>query len=164
MGRWEQSAPKNALIVLVIGASALALLALKPGLDSYYDGMFRDVVTRQQRVYDDLAMVNAAAARADAQLHQGSMPIDRAMEQLATRGRMSFPAIRPEAGPEQVLDALRGWSQLSQEVPERRTPTEPPPAPEPPRLPRDVISPEALLELEGGAPGGAGRAVEDDAP
>ena len=159
MGRWEQSAPKNALILLVIGMSAVVLLALKPGLDSYYDGMFHGMLTRQQQVYDDRAMGNAAAARADAQLNQGSMPIDLAMEQLATRGRMSFPAIRPEAGPEQVRDALRGWSQLSREVPERRTP-----APEPPPAPPDVISPDALLELEGAAPGGAHPGVEGSAP
>lgn len=51
-------------------------------------------------------------------LATGPMTIDDAMARLGRQGRMAFPQIRPQRAGEMNLDALRGWAQLPQELPD----------------------------------------------
>lgn len=144
MGRPADARPWNAWVLLMGVLTVLTLAALKPAFDAYYAGMLDRTVERHLATYDDLAVLEAANARAEAALGGGRLPIDRAMEQLATRGRLAFPAISPRPGAEQNLAALRGWGQMPQELPDLRAPE-----PEPMPIPGDAISPEALRGIEG---------------
>lgn len=151
MDVWEKGLPRYVFIGLVSTVALVGVLifaSVKLGFDSYYDAMQASAVERQLTTYDDLAARAAAEGQWEQRLGQGRMPIDRAMEQLATRGRAAFPAIRPQKGAEMNTDPLAGWNQLPQELglPE---PEPEPVVPAPFFDPNDELSPGALEGLEG---------------
>jgi hypothetical protein len=122
----DKSEPRVGLIARVAVLSLVTLVAAHAALVSYFDHYAR---AEEQRKYGDLKAVALENMRADeaARLTAGSMPIDKAMQQIVARGRMAAssdikPAVSKDVAP------LLGWSKMPSEVPPAMT-AEPPPAP-----------------------------------
>jgi hypothetical protein len=133
----DKTPPRNRLIAFYTALAVATLLALKPAFDSYFDRMKTTAVQDRLVTYDDLQVVQEAEAEWSrelclenelAQLESADQrrctgrSIEETMQQLARRGRTAMPAIRPEASEEPNLDALRGWTERPQEVPEAAQP------------------------------------------
>lgn len=126
----DKTPPANLLIAVVAVFSVIVLMGLKPLFDAYYSEMRQVAIAAQQERYQPERAVREARTQWSESLHNGAMPIEEAMSQVA-QGRGRIPAIAPRRDREMNLDPLRGWAQLRQEVPEGAEP--PPPAPAPAR-------------------------------
>lgn len=107
MANYEDTRPRNDIIVLVTILSVVALLAYAWGVTSYFTELSEDevrskVLTRGHEV--------AAQAEAEAQkaLQSGPVTIDEAMRMLAEEGRDADPVIKPSASNQ--VDPLYGWA------------------------------------------------------
>jgi hypothetical protein len=123
----DKSDPRVALIFQVGILAIVGLLGARAFLQAYFDRMERGEAARKLGTYDSLVSM-----RADAKEHlsSGAMPIDKAMQMLATKGRMNAsPDIMPSASKD--VAPLQGWSKMPSDVPPAMT-APPPPPPEPP--------------------------------
>ena len=146
--KWDNTPPRNLIILACAVGSALLLISFKFGFDSYFDGMMREVTAENQERYDDLEAMHEAHAAWDARLERGGrMSIDEAMSQLGSRGRAGFPEIRPQVTGEMNEAPLEGWNRLPQEVVHPPTPQRAEAA-SGGAIPRTVINPAALRALE----------------
>lgn len=119
---YEKTEPRNNQILLWGGVSVLTLVALVPLFHSYFGITFRaELADKVYEVpntpYEELRDAQRGALR------DAPISVDRALEQLATRGRTNTPVMpRPndtpdksEADYEASLAPLVGWAQLQQE-------------------------------------------------
>jgi hypothetical protein len=96
-------------------------------LQAYFDRMERAEITRKIGTNDALISLRAEEKQ---QLSAGAMPIDKAMQMLAAKGRMNLsPDVMPSASKDKA--PLEGWTKMPGQVPTAFAvpPPEPPPAP-----------------------------------
>src|SRR5271156_6015098 len=101
--------PKVGAIAQVAVVAIVTLLLTRAGLISYFDSMERDEAYRK---IGSLPTPALDSARTDEKqrLTTGAMPIDKAMQMLATRGRAgASPEIMPVASATKDLAPLQGW-------------------------------------------------------
>ena len=111
----DKSEPRIGLIVKVGALSVATLLAVHAVLTAYFDDIAQ---AEEHRKFGDVQPEALLSERADeqARLTSGPMPIDKAMQQLAARGRMAAsPDIVPSASRD--VAPLQGWSRMPAEVP-----------------------------------------------
>ena len=139
----ETTEPRTTLIVFFTALSAVTLMLMQPIFNSYFDSIMGDQARVQQvensRYY---RAYQALEAEQKAALSNGSVPIERAMDAVATR-RHELSAIQPE--PSMDVQALAGWSFH----PDYEAP---PPAPPPPT---EAAPSDEPAEGEVGEEGGA---------
>ena len=121
------SDPRVAVVAQVGVLSVVVLLVTHVGLTAYFDRM---TMAEQYKKIGSLKPDALTSLRDDEKqrLTTGSMPVDRAMQQLVAKGRMG-------AGPEVVPSASRdvapmqGWMQMPRDVPPIMMAPEPSAAP-----------------------------------
>jgi hypothetical protein len=110
----DDTPPRNRLIFGYTIVVVFALIGLKFVFDSYLD-VSRTAKRREQIATSRANVILAEYRRAQRErLESGPMPIDRAMHELARRGRNAFAQIRPEASGDRA--PLQGWQQLPRAV------------------------------------------------
>jgi hypothetical protein len=138
----DQSDPRVGLIFQVGVLSIITLIAIHTVLGSYFDRMNRGEIQRKVGVPEALMSLRADEKQ---RLTAGAMPIDQAMQLLASKGRMNAsPDIVPSASKD--VAPLQGWTKLPGQVPPAMTA---PPAPPPPPPASASAAPSAA------PPGGA---------
>jgi hypothetical protein len=138
----DKSEPRVGLIfrigLLVVGL----LVATRALLTSYFDQIASAEESRKigQAVPQQLIDLRADEQR---RLTSGPMPLDQAMQTIASKGRMAAsPDIMPSASRD--LGPLQGWSKLPREVPAMMM------APPPPEA-IDAGAPAATPTIDAGA-------------
>jgi hypothetical protein len=123
----ESSDPRVGLIFRIGLLSIGTLIVIHVGMTSYFDSMARAEVYKQVGSVKPDALINLRADEKQ-RLSSGSMPIEKSMQTLSTKGRMG---VAPELAPSASKDVapLQGWMQMPAEVPP--TMMEPAPAPAP---------------------------------
>jgi hypothetical protein len=111
----DSSEPRVGLIAKVGVFSIVVLLATRAALGTYFDFMEQSEKQRKIGLVKPEALMSLRAAES-ASLLSGPMPIDKAMAQLASHGRMG---IGPELAPSASRDVapLQGWAKMPSEVP-----------------------------------------------
>jgi hypothetical protein len=111
----DSSEPRVGLIAKVGVFSIAVLLCTRAALSSYFDFMEQSEKQRKIGLVKPEALMSLRASEAT-RLSSGAMPIDKAMGQLASRGRMG---IGPELAPSASRDVapLQGWAKMPSEVP-----------------------------------------------
>jgi hypothetical protein len=111
----DSSEPRVGLIAKVGVFSVVVLLCTRAALGTYFNFMEQSEKERKIGLVKPEALMSLRAAEG-ASLSSGSMPIDKAMAQLASRGRMG---IGPELAPSASRDVapLQGWAKMPSEVP-----------------------------------------------
>jgi hypothetical protein len=143
----EPTDPKTGLIAKLGLLSIATLILVHLGLNAYYDRMAKAEERRKVATPDAL---NSARTDEKARLASGSLPIDKAMQQLVDKGRMNAgAAISPMVSKD--VAPLQGWTKLPGEVPPAMT-AAPAPTTEP-----------ATSALAGQADGGAMSGQAGDA-
>jgi hypothetical protein len=123
----DKSDPRVGLILQVGLLAIVTLLGTRAYLQSYFDRMERAEITRKVGTPESL---NGQRADEKQRLSAGAMPIDQAMQMLATKGRLNAsPDIMPSASKDRA--PLEGWTKLPGQVPTAFAvpPPEPVPAP-----------------------------------
>ncbi len=140
----DKSEPRVGVIASVGILSIVTLLATRTALVSYFDHMVRAEEATKVGGAKPEALLSLRADEAS-RLAAGSMPIDKAMQQLTTMGRLSAsPSIVPSASRD--VAPLAGWSMMPGEVPPAMT------APPPVAPAADAGAPDA-------APAAGGKAA-----
>lgn len=105
---------------------------------SYFDNIAH---AEEQRKVGEAVPEALISLRADEdqRLKGGAMPIEKAMQDLAARGRMASPDITPSASRD--FAPMQGWSKMPGEVPAAMT------AP-----PAEPVEPTAAPKTDAGAP------------
>jgi hypothetical protein len=123
----DKSEPKVGAIAQVAIVSILTLVATHVALVAYFDRASYEEEMRKVGTAPADAL-NSVRADEKERLASGSMPIDKAMQQLAAKGRMGASAdIMPSASRD--VAPLQGWTKLPGTVPPAMTavPAAPPP-------------------------------------
>ncbi|MBN8613768.1 MAG: hypothetical protein J0L92_24440 [Deltaproteobacteria bacterium] len=117
----DDSPPQNTLIFVYAMLAVASLVGLKFVFDSFLESSRRE--TRAGHLEESRSSEALAEHRDEVReaLEGGEMPIDRAITQLAERGRGAFPQVRPYASGDR--GAREGWN--------RRAPAQAPLTPEP---------------------------------
>lgn len=121
--KMETKNPKTRLLFTLLILSVCAFVGVKFLLDSYWS-MTTEAYASE--VLPAPTQLTDLRAKQKADLESSPTPINVAMQDMATKGRGSSPAITPQQSND--LDALRGWSKTKKDIPE--PPPPPPPAPE----------------------------------
>jgi hypothetical protein len=111
----DKSEPRIGLIVKVGILSIVTLGVLRVAFDTYFDHVAR---AEQQRKIGEAKPDGLLNLRADEKqrLSSGPTPIDKAMEDLAVRGRLGLgPEVMPK--PSHDMAPLQGWVKMPAEVP-----------------------------------------------
>jgi hypothetical protein len=123
----ESSDPRVGLIARIGVLAIGTLVVIHMGMTSYFDSMARAEVYKKVGSVKPDALLNMRADEKQ-RLSSGSMPIEKSMQMLATKGRMgAAPELAPSASKD--VAPLQGWMQMPAEVPP--TMMEPAPAPAP---------------------------------
>jgi hypothetical protein len=119
----DKSDPRVGLIFQVAILAIITLIAVHMTLSAYFDHMNRAEIRRKVGLPEALMSLRADEKE---KLSTGPVPIDQAMQMLATKGRMNAsPDIVPSASKD--IAPLQGWIKLPGQVPPAMT--APPPAP-----------------------------------
>jgi hypothetical protein len=123
----EPTSPRTGLIFKGAAIAIGTLIAVHGALVAYFDHFAQ---AEEQRKFGDMKPEALMSLRADEKerLHAGPVPIDRAMQELATRGRTANPAITPAASAKD-LAPLQGWVKMPAEVPAAMSAAQPSAAP-----------------------------------
>jgi hypothetical protein len=125
----DNTQPKVGAIAQVAVLAIVTLLATRVGLLAYFDHMAR---AEEYRKVGSLSPEALHSVRADEKqrLSSGAMPIDKAMQMMAAKGRLgASPDVAPSASAKDIAP-LQGWTRMPAEVPPAMTAVPPPPAPE----------------------------------
>ncbi len=128
----DKAEPRVGLIFQVGILAIITLMASRAFLQAYFDRADRAEIARKLVPSEQLTSLRAEENH---QLSGGPMPIEHAMQMLATKGRMgASPDIMPSASKDTA--PLEGWTKLPRRVPPTfgMAPPEPAPAPPPPSL------------------------------
>ncbi len=115
----EDSQPNIRLILKVAGITIVSVVTIRLGLTSYF-GYMED--TEHAHKYVEMGQTardgNLKAKDDEMKaLAGGPMPIDRAMQMIASQNR-AVPGLEPQAAdPMREKDTLAGWAQMPREVP-----------------------------------------------
>jgi len=115
----EDSTPNIGLIVRVGGILIIAVVVIRLVLTSYFSHMEdNEHEVKYVEMGQPARNANAAAKAAEmTALASGPMPIDKAMQLIATQNR-AVPGVEPHpADPMREKDTLAGWAQMPREVP-----------------------------------------------
>jgi len=133
----DKSEPRSGLILKVGALAVVTLVVVHAALVAYFDRMAHGEEYRKVGSAPPDALT---AIRADEKLRltQGSMPIEKAVQTMATRGRMG---VGPELTPKPSIDMapMQGWVKLPTEVPA-------------PMMAMATAPPAAAVIADGGAP------------
>jgi hypothetical protein len=158
----DSSEPRVGLIAKVGVFSIVVLLCTRSALSTYFDSMEQSEKQRKIGLVKPEALMSLRASEAT-RLSSGAMPIDKAMGQLASRGRMG---IGPEFAPSASRDVapLQGWAKMPSEVPPAMMTSAAPVAPATPVVDggAGAIRP-AAGRMSGTDAGARHRALVDDA-
>lgn len=125
----DKSEPRTGLILQIGFGAILVLVAVHTALVSYFDRVASEEAYKKIGSMKSEALVNMRADDKQ-RLTSGPVPIDKAMQALASKGRMgASPDIMPSASKDTA--PLQGWSKMPGEVPPAMTATAPEPAPAP---------------------------------
>jgi hypothetical protein len=116
------NSPVQNRIIVVVGALVLLLLVgLKFVFDSYFADMTDEVM--RSKLVDPVALKEHREAE-QKRLTSGPMPIDKAMADLAAKGRSTPDSLGPDLTPKQSddLTPMAGWVKLPHEVPHAAAP------------------------------------------
>lgn len=105
---FDSSPPRTGLIFLFGVISVLTLTALKFVFDSYFDKAVLGEQARKAALYPTKSLY-AVRKEQDRLLHEGPLPIDRAVWLVGERGRRVSKMIEPQ--PSEDTGALLGWKQ-----------------------------------------------------
>jgi hypothetical protein len=121
----DQSEPRVGVILKVAVVAIATLAAVHVALVTYFDQIAQ---AEEHRKFSDVVPEALMSVRADerARLASGPMPIDKAMQQIAARGRMAIPDIMPTVSKD--IAPLQGWTKMPAEVPPAMTAAQPSPA------------------------------------
>jgi hypothetical protein len=143
----DKSEPRVGLILKVAAISIATLVAVRGVLVSYFDQIAQ---AEEHRKFGEQKPQTLIDVRSDekARLTTGPMPIDKAMQQIVSRGRKeSSPDIMPSASKD--LAPLQGWLKMPGEVPPEMMAREAEPAPGAPSM---VDAGAAAATLDAAAP------------
>jgi len=119
---YDDSPPRNGIILFYTVLTVFMLIGVKFLLDSYFFSMMN--AEMYEKVYSrGMAEVKSVREQEAAALAKGSMPIDQAMKLIGQRGRGASPVIAPASG--QGVAEVSGWSQMKRDVPEAAAPAAP---------------------------------------
>jgi hypothetical protein len=111
----DKTEPRVGLILKIGLFCIVLLMAVHASLTSYFNFALQGEELRKFGEIKHVALINLRAAEKD-RLNGGSMPIDKAMEQVSHEGRKNAePAIAPAQSKD--VGPLSGWSKLPLEVP-----------------------------------------------
>jgi hypothetical protein len=119
--RPDDSQPRNGLIFFYTVLVVVSLVCLKFIMDSFLDSSRQTIRAQHLERSRSSQLLEEHREEATRALTEGEMPIARAMQELAQRGRGAFPQVRPF--PSTDRGALEGWN--------LRAPAEAPVTPEP---------------------------------
>jgi hypothetical protein len=115
----DNSEPRVGLISKIGVSAIVVLLATRALLTAYFDHETQAELQRKIGSAKPEALMNLRASEGT-RLSSGAMPIDKAMAQLASRGRMGLgPELAPSASKD--LAPLQGWVKMPSEVPPAMT-------------------------------------------
>ncbi len=120
----DKSEPRIGIIFRVGFLTVVTLIAVHTALNAYFDQM---AGAEEQRKIGSTVPTALNNLRADElkRLNEGPMPIEKAMQDMAAKGRKDVsPDIAPSASHD--LGPLQGWQKMPAEVPVQMT--EAPPA------------------------------------
>jgi hypothetical protein len=120
----DKSEPRVGLIFRIGLLVIVLLVGIRGALISYFGNI---ASAEEQRKIGQVVpeALNNLRADEEQRLHGGAMPIDKAMQDLAARGRMAAsPDIMPSASKD--MGPLQGWSKMPGEVPPAMTAAPPP--------------------------------------
>jgi hypothetical protein len=144
----DKSEPRVGLIFRIGLLVIVLLVGIRGALISYFGNI---ASAEEQRKFGEVVpeALNNLRADEEQRLKGGAMPIDKAMQDLAARGRMAAsPDIVPSASKD--LGPLQGWSKMPGEVPPAMTA---PPAVEPVDAGAPAVTPGApATRGDAGAP------------
>jgi hypothetical protein len=100
----DNSPPKIRIILTVAFSSAVILVTLNYVFRSYFEMMRDEVELAHQRTPEDLIKLHEGEKR---NLASSPMPIERAMQEVAAKGREASPDIA--AQPSNDLGPMVGW-------------------------------------------------------
>jgi|HubBroStandDraft_4_1064222.scaffolds.fasta_scaffold350505_2 hypothetical protein len=128
----DNTQPKVGAIAQVAILAVATLLFTRVGLLAYFDRMAQ---AEEYRKWGSLTPEALHSVRNDEKqrLSSGAMPIDKAMQTMATKGRLgASPDIMPASSATKDLAPLQGWARMPAEVPPAMSagPAAPPPATE----------------------------------
>ncbi|MDP9148497.1 MAG: hypothetical protein M3O36_00935, partial [Myxococcota bacterium] len=110
----DNSEPRVGVILRVAILAVVTLVVLRAALVSYFDHSAQAEEERKMGQVKPEALMQLRADEKE-RLSSGPMPIDKAMQQLAARGRTASPEIRPT--PSKDLAPLQGWIKMPSQVP-----------------------------------------------
>jgi hypothetical protein len=127
----DNTQPKVGAIAQVAILAIVSLLFTRAGLLAYFDRMARAEEYRKWGSLDPAAL-HSVRADEKQRLSSGAMPIDKAMQLMATKGRMGASQDIVPAASAKDIAPLQGWTRMPAEVPPAMSvaPAPPPPAPE----------------------------------
>lgn len=138
--KMETKNPRTRLLFTLLVLAVCAFVGVKFLLDSYWS-MTTEAYASE--VLPPPTQLNDLRAKQKADLESGPTPINVAMQDIATKGRGSSPAITPQQSSD--LDPLRGWSKTKKDIPD-------PPPPPPPPVPEVLGDAGAIpAAIDGGA-------------
>lgn len=113
----DNSPVQNKIIIAVGLGAIVVLVGLKFVFDSYYSILTAETTKEKLAPPVQLAELRSAEVKA---LGAGAMPIDKAMGEIANRGRAN---VSPDLVPTQSEDMgpMVGWSKLGRTLPPRPT-------------------------------------------
>jgi hypothetical protein len=140
----DKSEPRIGIIAQVALIAIVTLIAVRGVLGAYFD---RIAHAEEMRKIGTPEALKSLRADEKLRLQSGPMPIEQAMQTLATKGRMgASPNVMPSASKD--VAPLQGWLKLPGEVPSAMTAPPPEPAP--------VPAPSSSAAPAGSAPAPAG--------
>ncbi len=106
----ESSEPRTGLIIRLALLCLVTLVVVHGALGAYFDRMAKAEELRKRGALVPEAL-NALRADEKMRLTSGSLPIDKAMQTIAEKGRMgASPEITPSTSKDSA--PLQGWSQM----------------------------------------------------
>jgi hypothetical protein len=147
----DNTQPKVGAIAQVAIVAVVTLLATRVGLLAYFDHMAR---AEEYRKIGSLSPEALHSVRADEKqrLSAGAVPIDKAMQMMAAKGRLgASPDIMPASSAKDIAP-LQGWTRMPADVPPAMTAAPPPPPPAPEVAASDAGAPPPSTTPDAGAP------------
>jgi hypothetical protein len=154
----EKLEPRTGLIMRLGALAVFTLIVVHAALVSYYDSIATAEEQRKIGAVKPEALLNLRADE-KGRLTTGALPIDKAMQELAAKGRMGAdPAIVPTASKD--VAPLNGWKEMPLDLPPGAM-VPPPPLPAAPSLDAGAAAMDGGAATHAGKPdGGPSRAPD----
>jgi hypothetical protein len=143
----DKSEPRVGLIFRIAFLVIVSLVSIRAALNSYFDQI---ASAEEQRKFGDIVPEALNDLHADElkRLNEGPMPIQKAMQDMASKGRKDMGSdFMPATAASRDIGPLQGWQKMPSEVPPAMTATAAP-EPIPAAVPADAGAPH-----DAGTPG-----------